>query len=42
VKEVVEQMGISELLVSISHCRTHATAFAVAVGKPRAERRTEP
>ncbi len=31
-KEVVEQLGITELLVSISHCRTHATAFAMAVG----------
>ena len=36
-KEVVEQLGISELLISISHCRTHATAFAVALGKERAE-----
>ena len=34
-KEVVEQLGISELLISISHCRTHATAFAVALGKKR-------
>ncbi|NQU21081.1 MAG: holo-ACP synthase [Candidatus Nealsonbacteria bacterium] len=34
-KEVVQQLGISELLVSISHCRSHATAFAVALGKKR-------
>ena len=33
VKEVVEQLGITKLLVSISHCRSHATACAVAVGK---------
>ena len=32
VKEVVEQLGITKLLVSISHCRTHATAYAVALG----------
>jgi len=32
-REVVEQLGISEILVSISHCRTHATAYAVALGK---------
>lgn len=32
VKEVVEQLGIGEIQVSISHCRSHATAFAVAVG----------
>ena len=35
-KEVVEQRGITEGLISISHCRTHATAFAVALGKKRA------
>lgn len=32
-KEVVEQLGIAKILVSISHCHTHATAYAVAVGK---------
>lgn len=31
-KEVVEQLGIAKILVSISHCHTHATAYAVAVG----------
>jgi holo-[acyl-carrier protein] synthase len=30
-KEVVEQLGITKILVSISHCRTHATAHAVAI-----------
>lgn len=25
--------GIGEVLISISHCRTHATAYAMAVGK---------
>jgi holo-[acyl-carrier protein] synthase len=35
VKEVVEQLGITEIQVSISHCRSHATAFAVAVGKSK-------
>ena len=34
-KEVVEQLGIAKLLVSISHCRTHATAYAVAVGRTK-------
>jgi holo-[acyl-carrier protein] synthase len=33
VKDVVEQLGISEIQVTISHCRTHATACAIAVGK---------
>ncbi len=27
-----EQLGIAEMLISISHCRTHATAYALAVG----------
>jgi holo-[acyl-carrier protein] synthase len=31
-REVCEKLGIAEMLVSISHCRTHATAFAIAVG----------
>jgi holo-[acyl-carrier protein] synthase len=34
-KDVVEQLGITEIQVSISHCRSHATAFAVAVGKEK-------
>jgi holo-[acyl-carrier protein] synthase len=34
-KDVVEKLGISEIQVSISHCRTHATACAIAVGKPK-------
>ncbi len=31
-KDVVQQLGIAKMLVSISHCRTHATAYAIAVG----------
>ena len=30
-REVCEQLGIGEMLISISHCRTHATACAVAL-----------
>ena len=37
VKDVVEQLGITEILVTISHCRTHATATAIAVGKEKGE-----
>jgi holo-[acyl-carrier protein] synthase len=33
VKEVVEQLGITGILVTISHCRTHAIAYAMALGK---------
>jgi holo-[acyl-carrier protein] synthase len=35
VKEVCEQLGVTKLLVTISHCRTHATAYAIAVGKDK-------
>jgi holo-[acyl-carrier protein] synthase len=31
-REVVEQLGIHEMLVSISHCRSHAMAYALALG----------
>ena len=31
--EVAERQGITEILVTISHCRTHATATAIAVGE---------
>lgn len=42
VLDVVNQCGISEIFVSISHCRTYATAMAVAVceGKPFPAERT--
>ena len=32
-REVAEQLGITEMLVTISHCHTHATAYALAVGE---------
>jgi holo-[acyl-carrier protein] synthase len=33
VRDVVESLEISEMLVSISHCRSHAVAYAIAVGE---------
>jgi len=30
-REPCEKMGVHEMLISISHCRSHATAYAVAV-----------
>jgi holo-[acyl-carrier protein] synthase len=36
-RDVVEELGITEMLISISHCRSHATAFALAVGKEKKE-----
>lgn len=35
VKERAQEMGIADILVSISHCRAYATAHALAVGRPR-------
>ncbi len=32
-REAIEQAGIAQVLVSISHCRTHAVAYAIALGK---------
>ncbi len=29
-RDVIEQLGITEMLISISHCRSHATAYALA------------
>ncbi len=31
-KEAARQLGIRRVHISISHCRSHAVAFAVAVG----------
>jgi holo-[acyl-carrier protein] synthase len=37
VKEVVERLGVAKILVSISHCHTHAVAYAIALGKDEKE-----
>ncbi|QDU95900.1 holo-ACP synthase [Lignipirellula cremea] len=29
--EVSQRLGITEMMISISHCRSHATAYALAV-----------
>lgn len=31
-REVAEQLKINSLLISISHCRSHATAYAIGQG----------
>jgi holo-[acyl-carrier protein] synthase len=31
VRDVAEEMGVGQMLISISHCRSHATAYAIAV-----------
>lgn len=32
-REMCEKLGIAEMHISISHCRTHAVAYAMAVGR---------
>jgi holo-[acyl-carrier protein] synthase len=34
-KDVAAKLGVQQILVSISHCRSHAVAYAVASGKRR-------
>ncbi len=40
-RTVTRERGINEILISISHCRTYATAYAMAVG-PRDRSATGP
>jgi len=35
--EVLERLGITEMHISISHCRSHATAYALAEGPDEEE-----
>ena len=41
-RDVARERGIAEILISISHCRTYATAYALAVGRRGAEPTAEP
>ena len=34
-KEVLDRSGITRMHISISHCRSHATAYAIAEGEAR-------
>jgi holo-[acyl-carrier protein] synthase len=31
-RDICQRRGIADMLVSISHCRSHATAYAIALG----------
>jgi holo-[acyl-carrier protein] synthase len=33
IKDLIEQQGVTDVLVTFSHCRMHATAYALALGK---------
>ncbi len=30
-RDIIETLGVTQILVSISHCRSHATAYAIAL-----------
>jgi holo-[acyl-carrier protein] synthase len=32
-RDICEQQGVAEMLISISHCRHYATACAIAIGR---------
>jgi len=34
-KEIAREREIADILLSISHCRTYATAYALAIGRPK-------
>lgn len=36
-REIVEQQQIGQILVSISHCRSHATAFCIALAREQVD-----
>jgi len=40
-REVARQLGIVQVQISISHCRSHAVAFAVALGIARMAEKTD-
>lgn len=40
--EAAEKMGVSQVLISISHCRSHATAYALAMGKLESPEKPKP
>jgi len=37
-RDVIEKLSIGQVLVSISHCRSHATAYALALGIDKKDR----
>ena len=41
-KDVAEARGVGDVLVSIAHCRTYATAYAMVLGRPGSAPPTDP
>jgi holo-[acyl-carrier protein] synthase len=40
-RDVIEMKGIRDVMISISHCRSHATALAIAMGPGISEAESE-
>jgi holo-[acyl-carrier protein] synthase len=36
-RDFAEELGVNEVLISISHCRSHATAYAIALERTEEE-----
>jgi holo-[acyl-carrier protein] synthase len=34
-KDIADNAGVGQVLISVSHCRSHATAYAIAMSRPR-------
>ena len=37
-RDVCEARGIADMLISISHCRSHAVAYAMAIGREKSDK----
>ncbi len=33
IRDLIEELGVADVLISISHCRSHATAYAIALAR---------
>jgi holo-[acyl-carrier protein] synthase len=40
-RDAIEHLGIRKIMVSISHCRSHATAYAIALGSEKKADRSD-
>lgn len=34
-RDVMDKLGIAQVMITISHCRSHATAYAMAIGSDK-------
>lgn len=40
-RDYIEQAGISQVMISISHCRSHATAYALAISQEKSNHQSD-